>query len=479
MITFKCDSIEYQQLFDRAVEGLYGNCRQLSPETGTVLIEGGEYPGIWLECAPHEGLTFAQFDIETAKNNHSFFYRFQKADGQLPSSIGSERINYVQIQQTVPLIETAEKLAILTDDEEFLIQSYEAWQKWDQWLVKYRDTKKRNLCEAFCEFDTGHDNSYRFKGLPRFCPEKSAAVCPSYPKLPYAAPDLSATLYGGRMAIARIAKRLGRSVEEEKYLQLAGLTKQAIFKYCYDEEAEFFFDRTAEGDLIRCVSDAGLRVLMEHVVDQQLFDRIHQRYIINPEAFWTAYPLPSVAANSIGFVNPPTHNCWSGASQALMALRAPLYLEHYGKYDTLNELMRRWINNMLKYSDFMQQMDPITGEFSTSPGYSPAMCCTINYMSKMLGIEETENEISWGCNILPETGDSIFKLDLYKHGKAELEQHQGESILRLRGKELARIEGKARVFSDKKGKLLRVASKDKNINVKLPGISNNILSTVS
>jgi hypothetical protein len=84
MITFKCDSIEYQQLFDRAVESLYGNCRQLSPETGTVLIEGGEYPGIWLECAPHEGLTFAQFDIETAKNNHRFFYRFQKADGQLP-----------------------------------------------------------------------------------------------------------------------------------------------------------------------------------------------------------------------------------------------------------------------------------------------------------------------------------------------------------------------------------------------------------
>jgi Mannosylglycerate hydrolase MGH1-like glycoside hydrolase domain len=458
MITFKCDSIQYQRLFDRAVEGLYNNRRQFTSETGPVLIEGGVYPGVWMECAPLEGMVFAPFDMETAKNNHRVFYRFQKEDGQFPSSVGSEQINYAQIQQTVPIIETAEKLAALSNDEEFLLQSYEAWGKWDQWLSVNRDTRKRNLCEAFCEYDTGHDNSYRFKGLAKFCPDKNAAICPDYPALPYAAPDLSATLYGGRMAMSRIARKLGRHVDEEKYLQLAELTKQAIFEHCYDEELEFFFDRTAEGNLIKCVSDTGLRVLMEHVVDQQLFDRIYQRYIINPEAFWTDYPIPSVAANSTGFVNPPPENCWGGASQALMALRAPLYLEHYGKYDTLNEFMRRWINSMLQCSEFMQQMDPFTGQFSTSPGYSPSMCCVISFISKMIGIQETEDEISWGCNILPEIGNSYFKLELYKHGEAEIEQRQGESILRLCGKKLAKIRGKARLFTNKKGKLLRIAA---------------------
>jgi len=461
MINFKCDSIKHQQLFDRAVEGLHKNRRQFIPGIGPVLIEGGEYPGVWMECAPLEGMVFAPFDMEIAKNNHRVFYRFQKEDGQFPSSLSLERINYAQIQQTVPIIETAEKLALRSNDEEFFIQSYDAWAKWDQWLVTHRDTKKRNLCEAFCEYDTGHDNSYRFKGLPKFCPNKDAAICPDYPALPYAAPDLSATLYGGRMAMARIARKLGRAVDEEKYMELADLTKKAIFEYCYDDELEFFFDRTAEGNLIKCVSDTGLRVLMEHVVDQPLFDRIYERYIINPEVFWTDYPIPSIAANSIGFVNPPPNNCWGGASQGLLALRAPLYLEHYGKYDTLNDLMRCWVDCMMQCPEFMQQMDPFTGEFSTSPGYSPSMCCAISFMSKMIGIQETEDELSWGCNILPEAGNSSFKLALCQVGEAEIEQRQGESILTLCGKELARVKGKVKLFTDKRGKLLRFAADDK------------------
>lgn len=456
MISFKCTSTLYQKLFDRAVEGLVANHRRFFPEIGKLLIEGGLYQGVWLECSPLEGVTTAPISLETAMNNHRVFYLFQKEDGQFPSSVGKDRINFAQIQQTVPLIETAAELALTTGDEEFLLQSFNAWEKWDQWLSRNRDSKGRHLCEAFCEFDTGHDNSFRFKGLPKFCPDKNAAICPDIPGLPYAAPDLSATLYGGRMAMAEIARLLDRPLEEEKYLELADFTKQAIFKYCFDEEAEFFFDRTADGRLIRCVSDAGLRVLMECVVDQELFDRIFNRYLSNPEAFWTPHPFPSVAASSPGFVYPPTENSWSGASQALMALRAPIYLEHYGKHLMLNQLMRRWLEDMANCSEFMQQMDPYTGEFSTSPGYSPSMCCAISFIAKTAGIQEVKDEIAWGCNLLPEAGNSLFSLDLHQGGNAELEQYDGKSILRLRGKEVARITGGAKIFTNKNGKIKRI-----------------------
>ncbi len=461
MIVFKCDSSGYQRLFDQAVEGLSKNCWTFKPEIGPMLVEGGVYPGVWLECAPLEGLVFSSFDMETAKNNHRIFYKYQKEDGQFPSSVSVERINYAQIQQTVPIIETAEKLALMTNDEEFLVRSYRAWMKWDQWLSDHRDTRKRHLCEAFCEYDTGHDNSYRFKGLPKFCPDKNAAICPEISVLPYASPDLSATLYGGRKAMARISRLLGLRLEEERYLQLAELTKEAIFKYCYDEETEFFYDRTAEGNLIKCVSDAGLRVLMEHVVDQELFERIYHRYLINPESFWTDYPMPSVAADSVGFVNPPPDNCWSGASQALLALRTPLYFEHYGKFNALHHLMRRWLDGMLKAPDFMQQMNPHTGKFSTSPGYSPAMCCAISFISALSGIREDSDHISWGCDLLPDCGKSYFRLELNAGGIAELVQNNGLAKLLLNGSELITIDKPARVFTSKSGKVTKIISDDR------------------
>ena len=109
-----------------------------------------------------------------------------------------------------------------------------------------------------------------------------------------------------------------------------------------------------------------------------MFERIYSRHIKNPEAFWTPYPLPSIAANDPAFVKKLPKNSWGGASQALTALRAPRWFEHYGKSEDLKHLMTRWVEAIVAAPEFMQQMNPWTGEFSTSEGYSPAMCVFID-----------------------------------------------------------------------------------------------------
>jgi len=53
-----------------------------------------------------------------------------------------------------------------------------------------------------------------------------------------------------------------------------------------------------------------------------------------------------------------------GASQALTALRAPRWMKHYGKQAELDQLMRQWCEAILRHSEFRQQMDPLTGEFT-------------------------------------------------------------------------------------------------------------------
>ena len=114
-----------------------------------------------------------------------------------------------------------------------------------------------------------------------------------------------------------------------------------------------------------------------------MFERIYERYIKNPEAFWTPYPFPSIAVNDPAFVHELPPNSWGGASQALTALRAPRWLEHYGKSTDLAHLMKRWVVAILQAPDFMQQMNPWTGEFSTSRDYSPTMCVFLDFVDRM------------------------------------------------------------------------------------------------
>ncbi len=366
-----------------ALQGLAGNVRTVHAYDLPVLIEGGVYGGIWLECGPLEGLIYGKHRPDVARNNHDIFFRLQREDGYIPCWVRTDRRGSAQIQMTVPIAATALETADMTGDEALLSTAYAACSRWDAWLAEHRNTRGTGLCEAFCEYDTGHDNSPRFKGLPKKCPNDDARVCPSAGGLPYLAPDLSASVYGGRTALAAMADRLGRSAEAVMWREKAETTRGLIMKHCWDPEDDFFYDVDREGRFVKVCGDALTRVLGEHVVDAQTFERIYARHIRNPEAFWTPYPLPSISVSDPQFVKSLTENSWGGASQALTALRAPRWFGHYGKQRDLEILMTRWVEAISAAPDFMQQMNPWTGEFTTSAGYSPCMLVFLDFTDRL------------------------------------------------------------------------------------------------
>jgi len=371
------------QKYDEALQGLAANTRSLFNYAQPVLIEGGYYQGIWLECGPLEGLVYGKYAPQIAIANHDIFFHFQREDGYLPCYIWPQQLGTGQIQMVVPIAATAWEVAQQTNNEGFLNHAYSACGRWDDWLVRYRNTRGTGLCEMFCEYDTGHDNSPRCRGLPHDCPGQDARICPDVGKLPYLAPDLSASVYGGRIALAAMATALGKSDEADVWQERAETIRKAILHYCFDPEDECFYDVDRDGRFVRIRGDLLTRVLGEHVVDQPLFDRIYTRHIRNANAFWTPYPLPSIAADDPQFVRELPENSWGGASQALTALRAPRWFEHYGKHDDLCHLMRQWVDALLRADGFMQQMNPWTGTFSTSQGYSPAMCVFIDFVERL------------------------------------------------------------------------------------------------
>jgi hypothetical protein len=472
---FSTANRRWQDAYDRALKVLDGNVQVLPRYDHPVLIEGANYAGIWQECGPLEALVYRRFRPDVARHSHLTFFALQKEDGQLPANNKRTETGFGQIQMVVPIAATAWELARSTGDDELLRTAYESCARWDAWLLRYRNTRGTGLIEGFCTYDTGHDNSPRWAGMPNQCPNKDAKICPAAPGLPRLCPDLSATVYGGRIALAAMAKALGKSAEADRWTESADHLRRLIMEKLYVTQDAAFYDLDAQGHFVRIRSDVISRVCGEHVVDQKTFDAIWEHQLHNPKAFWSPSPLPSIAMDDPTFVRPAPRNSWGGPSQALTALRAPRWCEFYGKPAQLALLMDRWCEAIQRDPTFRQQIDPITGNFTQEdlPAYSPAALVMVDFTWRLAGLREEEDLLEWNlCPLRPAAQRSHFSLQFDRSRSATITYSGKSATLQLNGRPLGRIDhGSARLVTDKQGrpkKLVGISESEQNITLTLP-----------
>ena len=86
--SFHCDDAGRMRVYEAALRTLAGNVVRVAGYREPVLVEGSVYHGVWLECAPQEGLVYSETGMAAAqaaaRNNHRIFFALQKEDGQLP-----------------------------------------------------------------------------------------------------------------------------------------------------------------------------------------------------------------------------------------------------------------------------------------------------------------------------------------------------------------------------------------------------------
>ena len=393
---------------DAALTALAANVRRVPQFDQPVLFEGSVYQGTWQECGPHESLAYAELaefvrpgtegnggnaspPLEIAKNTHRIFFTLQREDGQLPAAVRLSGISWGQIQMVAPIAATGWEIAQKANDAAFLSETYNACSRWDAWLRRYRDTRGTGLVEAFCTYDTGQDNSPRWAGVSDACPDHDAKRFSPGQSVPRLCPDLSATVFGGRVALSAMAAALGKTTEAQKWTDDAERIRSLILEKLWCEEDASFYDVAPDGSFVRIRSVANCRVLGEHVLrpnvprERKIFEALWVRQLHNPEAYWARYPLPSIAMDDPKFVRPIPRNSWGGASQALTALRTLRWMEYYGKARELRLLMERWSEAIVRAGGFCQQMDPETGVF-TQPdpgGYSPCALVFLHFAKRL------------------------------------------------------------------------------------------------
>jgi hypothetical protein len=457
---FSTRNADWQSAYDKALSILKSNVRTLPRFSLPVLIEGAGYAGIWQECGPHESLVFRKFSADVARNSHMIFFALQREDGQLPANNRLSEAGFGQIQMVVPIAATAWELARASGDEELLDAAYRACSRWDAWLMRYRNTRGTGLIEGFCTYDTGMDNSPRWAGFAPQCPGKDARKCPPDPRLPRLCPDLSATVYGARVALAAMAEALGKKPESDQWKQRGDEIKRLILSKLYSPEDCTFYDLDAQNRPVKVRTCALARVCGEHVVDQPLFEDLWKRQLHNPRAFWAAFPIPSVALDDPAFVRPIPGNSWGGASQALTALRAGRWFDYYGRSAEFSVLMDQWCRAIRQDMTFRQQIDPESGVFTQgdAPDYSPAALVMIDFTWRLAGIYEDQDKLQWNVRPgHPASDHALFRLNTDEGSTAEMRYEGAGASLLFNNEPICSIEGGAvRLVTDKRGKPLHL-----------------------
>jgi hypothetical protein len=274
------------------------------------------------------------------------------------------------------------------------------------------------------------------------------------------------------MAMAAMARAMGKNAEGDRWEESAHKIGRLMVERLYDAEDGAFYDVDTDGRFVRVLSVANMRVMGEHVAEREIFENVYLKQLHNEKAFWAAYPLPSIALDDPEFVRPIPRNSWGGASQALTALRAPRWMEHYGKPAELAWMMGRWIKAIARHGEFRQQMDPRTGEFTLPDpgGYSPAALVFVDFLWRLHGVCETGEMLEWNV-CAPEGERTEFELKTGR-GTALLEYRKGVAELTLHGKKLATVRGTGRLVTDREGKLLAAvgtAEKPVDVMVEWPG----------
>ena len=375
-----------------------------------LFLISNQYPGVWLEHV-YDSLVFAKFDErgkQLSKNIAELFIGLQSEDGQLPCYVldpvlwkkDISLVGYSQIQECVSFAALCLEAYEMINDKAFLNKCYNSLCAWMGWFDKNRKTRKTPLVEMFVGYDTGHDDSSRLEGLS--CKgnytinreEHNAAVLPPNDEVaPIFAVDMNCNHFADLMALSKMATELGYEKEAQEWKIKAADVKKALFEYCFDKDDMFFYDVDKNGNKRKHLSCTVFHLFMEHLLDKhedaQLIENIKERYILNPDQFFTPYPFPSMAVSqSLTRPHSPS-NCWGYFSQGLIALRCTRWMDDYALSEEFDYLCHKWLSAWTEcFDEFKlgQELDPVTGKPSASSQWYSSTMLFYKYAAKRLEI---------------------------------------------------------------------------------------------
>lgn len=426
-----------------------------------VLIEGGGYNGIWIETQPMGGEMNAKRDMTTAFNNTLFFIDYQLPNGRYPGLIRHHKTE----RKLIPVYTHTQGFCFpfhavnlyywnKKRDAAYLRRLYDSLEKFDAYLWRYRDSDGDGCLETWSVWDTGEDNSNRFAGTKLNHGGWAGETPPDDPVFPVESMDFMAYSYEARATLARLSAMLGKGREAEWQAKAAAV-RDKLRSYLWDEKRGACFDRDRDNKTMPALLHNNLRAMYHGVFTPEMAGRFVREHLLNPDEFWTPFPLPSVAINDPVYRVGP--NDWSGESMGLTYQRAIRALENYGFNAEVVLIGEKLLAATGRDKFFTQQYDPRTGEASPYKGrkdYGPTILSVLEYMARFYGVNVEFDELHWGA--LGREGHTTAYTQHWDGVAYTIESKDGRAIARIDGREIFQADCGVRVDTDWRGEVRRV-----------------------
>lgn len=201
-------------------------------------------------------------------------------------------------------------------------------------LVSYNDWLYKNRCLRDGLFFWEHPYESGVENAPRFSNTDESVLADT---TQMAAPDLSAYVALQNEALAEMAEALGRRDEAEAFEAKAAVLRQKMNEVLWHEGDGLYYDRhVGTGEFVRSKTIASLLPLWAGVPGQEQAERLRE-HALDPNAFNTPIPLPSVARDDPDFEK----DMWRGPVWINTAYGVILGLERYGFHEAAAELAYR------------------------------------------------------------------------------------------------------------------------------------------
>lgn len=457
-VSFKTDDARLQRMYDLGEDFLKNN--EVTYNDKRLIKEGAMYSFIWLETQPMGGEMYAKRNVEVGLNNILCFMQYQRRDGRFPGMIAMDGKSDGRIaahfdwMQGYYFARPAFKMwYLINKDRGYLEKLYNALKDFDSYLWAVRDSDGDGCLETWCVWDTGEDNCARFLHLGAKDGKFGGETAPvGKGRLPYESMEYMAYSYTNRDILSRISAILGNG-QEEFWRSEAEKVRNKVQEYLWIPEKHACYDRDCDNEFIDSLNHINLRCMYHGLYTQQMADEFLYYHLMNPDEFWTTYPLTATAINDAFFLNNPDNN-WSGPCQGLIYQRSIEALHNYGHYAEAMAVGRKVLELPCKTGVFYQQYDPFTGEPGKSlDGYGPMIFAFMEYLSLMQGVNISMDEAHWsnavGC------ADSEYTQSMFGRDYT-LVRKNGKMTARIDGKESFAASEGLRVVTDLEGNIQKV-----------------------
>ena len=443
-VEFNSSDTVLKKLFDVAEAKAIKNILYYSPAYN-VMVEGGGYPFVWLETQPMGGVMYAKRDINIAVDNIMVFINNQRNDGLLPGMVfntannvwnlkdptsegGTLGLHFDNLQGLYLAQPALELYYLLGRNKQYLAAIYQALERYDTYLWKYRDSDKDGCLETWGMTDNGEDHLERFRYAPWDWPgniapnrEKFANTLDSTDvgksPVPEESMDVMGYSYSCRDVLAKISA-ITYNGKQAYWRGKANAVSEKMKSYLWVPEKKAYFYRDRENNLVNSLAHNNIRCMYFGTMAQSMADDFVRYHLLNPDEFWTPMPLTSIAANDPFFRNIKNNN-WSGQPQGLTYQRAIRALENYGHYAEVGLIGKKLLDKVSKTLLFTQQFDPYTSEQNGTDNYGPTILSVLEYFSRMYGVYLQNDEVHF--NGLPHKENYSYSQrignDVYKISK--------------------------------------------------------------